>query len=42
VGAAFRFGRDRAGDLGLLQRLGAARGIEVHGVPEVQAGGEVV
>jgi riboflavin kinase/FMN adenylyltransferase len=32
VGTGFRFGRGRSGDLDLLQRLGAAWGIEVRGV----------
>jgi riboflavin kinase/FMN adenylyltransferase len=32
VGGNFRFGRERAGDVALLERLGRARGFEVEGV----------
>ena len=39
VGEDFRFGKGRTGDLALLRRLGAARGIEVHGLATVTAAG---
>jgi riboflavin kinase/FMN adenylyltransferase len=42
VGANFRFGRSRAGDLALLRTIGAARGFEVVGVAPVTEGGQVV
>ena len=35
VGADFRFGRDRAGDVGLLAEIGAASGFDVEVVPLV-------
>ncbi|MCU0241214.1 MAG: bifunctional riboflavin kinase/FAD synthetase [Vicinamibacteria bacterium] len=42
VGENFRFGRDRAGDLALLRKLGQAAGIEVHGIEPVLAVGQVI
>ena len=42
VGRAFRFGRDRAGDLETFQHLGRARGFSVEGVEEVRVNGEPV
>jgi riboflavin kinase/FMN adenylyltransferase len=42
VGSAFRFGHDRAGDVRLLQRLGAEHGFDAAGVDEVVWEGEPV
>ncbi len=42
VGAEWRFGKDRAGDVALLQELGAARGFEVDGIPAVRQDGEPI
>lgn len=42
VGPDFVFGRDRAGDVGTLRRLGAARGFGVVCVPPVIVDGEPV
>jgi riboflavin kinase/FMN adenylyltransferase len=42
VGADFRFGNKAAGDLDLLQRLGAGRGIEASAVELQRDGGEVL
>ena len=42
VGAGFRFGRGRDGDLALLRRVGAERGFDVDGVPHVEVSGETV
>ncbi len=40
VGRDFRFGSDRAGDVALLERLGAQRGFEVEAVELLGADGE--
>lgn len=42
VGADWRFGRGRAGDVALLERMGRERGFEVDGIPAVRSGGEVI
>ena len=42
VGHGFRFGRGRAGDLQILERLGGALGFGVAGVPHVDVDGETV
>jgi riboflavin kinase / FMN adenylyltransferase len=42
VGTNFRFGRDRSGDLLVLQRLGRDLGFEVQGLPPVLEGGRPV
>jgi len=42
VGNNFRFGRDRAGDVDLLCRLGAEMGFDVVGIPQVEVAGETV
>lgn len=42
VGAGFRFGRGRGGDLALLERVGRARGFDVAGVAHVTVDGETV
>lgn len=42
VGDGFRFGRGRAGDLALLERVGRERGFGVAGVPHVEVDGETV
>lgn len=42
VGSSFRFGRLRAGDLKLLETIGAARGFSVVGVAPLEVGGETV
>lgn len=42
VGERFRFGRGRAGDLPLLQKIGERRGYRAFGVEEVFAGGEPI
>ncbi len=42
VGKTFTFGRDRGGDLALLQSLGASLGFEAHGVEEVIQGGQPI
>ncbi len=42
VGENFRFGRGRAGDLGLLRDLGERLGFDVTRVPPVRVGDEVV
>lgn len=39
VGADWKFGKGRAGDVGLLKRMG---GFEVDGIPAVTIGGEVI
>jgi riboflavin kinase / FMN adenylyltransferase len=39
-GDSFRFGRNRAGDLGALKSLGSKRGLEVISVPPVMVGNE--
>lgn len=40
VGKGFTFGRERGGNLALLQTMGAELGFAAHGVDEVVAGGE--
>lgn len=42
VGADFRFGRDRAGDVKLLRSLGASHGFEVETIALVDDGAEIV
>jgi riboflavin kinase/FMN adenylyltransferase len=42
VGSDFRFGHDRAGDVGLLRELGRRSGFEVDEFPPLAAGGRVV
>lgn len=42
VGENFRFGQKRAGDVALLERVGAALGLAVVSAPRVSAGGELV
>jgi len=42
VGAGWRFGCDRAGDLNLLQSLGETHGFQVDGMKTVMVGGEPV
>jgi riboflavin kinase/FMN adenylyltransferase len=42
VGRHFRFGRNREGDLDLLERIGLAKGFHVLGVPPVVQQGETV
>jgi len=42
VGENFRFGRERGGDLSLLQEVGAREGFEVHGVEPVVMDGDIV
>jgi riboflavin kinase / FMN adenylyltransferase len=42
VGPDFRFGRDRAGDVGLLQQFGARHGLDVIVEPPVRIAGERV
>mgnify|MGYP003584144429 CR=1 FL=1 len=42
VGAAWRFGRGRTGDIALLQELGRQGGFEVDGIPAVRLRGEVI
>ncbi len=42
VGENFRFGQRRAGDVALLERVGAAMGLAVVSAPRVSAGGELV
>lgn len=42
VGAEWRFGKGRAGDVALLGRLGGERGFTVDGIPSVRLGGEVI
>ncbi len=42
VGAEWRFGRGRTGDVAMLKRLGAAGGFEVDGIAPVRLGGEVI
>lgn len=42
VGHQWSFGRDRAGNLGLLHALGPALGFQAVGVPPVQIDGEIV
>jgi riboflavin kinase/FMN adenylyltransferase len=42
VGSSFRFGRDRAGDLATLRRLGDELGFRVHGLrPVIARGGPI-
>ncbi|MES4785724.1 MAG: riboflavin biosynthesis protein RibF, partial [Nitrospiraceae bacterium] len=42
VGEQFAFGRNRAGKIADLRRLGEEAGIRVHAVPAVRMGGEMV
>ncbi len=42
VGAEWRFGRGRLGDVALLQKIGAVEGFEVDGIPAVKHAGEVI
>jgi riboflavin kinase/FMN adenylyltransferase len=42
VGRHFRFGRNREGDLEVLERIGLAKGFHVRGVPQVVLDGETV
>lgn len=42
VGAEWRFGRGRGGDVALLRRMGAERGFEVDGIEAVRSGREVI
>jgi len=42
VGEGFRFGRDRIGDVAVLENLGKDLGFSVHPVPAVLIGGEPV
>jgi len=42
VGHNFRFGRHRSAGIEALERIGAARGFEVSGTPQVQVDGGVV
>lgn len=42
VGAEWRFGRGRLGNVALLQEMGAADGFEVDGIPAVKLEGEVI
>jgi riboflavin kinase/FMN adenylyltransferase len=42
VGADFVFGHKRSGDVGLLKRLGAEMGFQVHGLAAVALDGQVV
>lgn len=42
VGARFRFGRGRAGDLALLQEVREQRGFRAFGIEEILAGGEPI
>lgn len=42
VGADFRFGHKRAGDVAMLERVGQARGFVAHTMPSVLLGGERV
>jgi riboflavin kinase/FMN adenylyltransferase len=42
VGDGFRFGKDRRGDIALLERLGAKYGYEAHAVSGLKQGREVI
>jgi riboflavin kinase/FMN adenylyltransferase len=42
IGANFRFGADRGGDVGLLQRMGRELGFSAASAPTVEVGGVVV
>ena len=42
VGAEWRFGKGRLGDVALLQKMGVADGFEVDGIPAVKLRGEVI
>lgn len=42
VGAEWRFGRGRGGDVALLRKLGAEGGFEVDGIEAVRLGGDVI
>lgn len=42
VGAEWRFGRGRTGDIGMLKRLGCDGNFEVDGISAVRMGGEVI
>lgn len=42
VGASFRFGHERRGDVALLREIGERRGFEVHEVPPLAVGGQIV
>lgn len=42
VGAEWRFGRGRTGDVALLGKIGMECGFEVDGIPAVRLGGEVI
>jgi len=42
VGDAFRFGKDRSGDIGLFQKLASLYGYEMHAVPALKNGGQII
>ncbi|MFZ4483701.1 MAG: bifunctional riboflavin kinase/FAD synthetase [Chthoniobacterales bacterium] len=42
VGAEWRFGRGRTGDVALLQKLGTSGGFEVDGIAPVRHAGEII
>lgn len=42
VGAEWRFGKGRAGDVAMLRRFGAEHGFAVDGIAAVRSGGEVI
>jgi riboflavin kinase/FMN adenylyltransferase len=42
VGEKFRFGKDRAGDINLFQKLAVANSYEMHAVPSLKQGEKVI
>jgi riboflavin kinase/FMN adenylyltransferase len=42
IGANFRFGNDRGGDVDLLKRMGRELGFDAAGAPTVEIGGKIV
>ena len=42
VGTRFRFGRNRTGDVRLMQQVGRSRGFDVHEIPSAELGGEAI
>jgi riboflavin kinase/FMN adenylyltransferase len=42
VGKDFRFGKDRSGDIALFEKLSSQLGFEIHAVPSLEQGREII